>query len=174
MSAVSEKMLIDAVDETDTSIGSLVRAEVFKLHANFRVAHVFVFNSEGELLIQRLGLNRTRHPGYWGSSVAAYLFSHEDYQSAAKRRLSEELGISNTALQFISKISMQDEGCTKFISLFKTVYDGPLHYDRLHIDEAEFHSLAEIRKMIVDGNRPFTPTFLYIFNSFQAALPLPT
>lgn len=169
MSIVSEGMLIDAVDASDTPIGTIVRADVFKVHANFRVAHVLVFNSKGDLLIQRLAMDRRRHPGYWGSSVAAYLFSGEDYRTAATRRVSEELGIGDASLEFVGKLTMQDEGCTKFIGLFITSHDGPFRYDRQHVERVEFWPLWEIRQMIANGTRLFTPTFIDVLNSYDQA-----
>lgn len=165
MASVGQAMIIDEVDQADVPIGQIPRAEVFHRHANFRVAHVFVFNSEGELLIQRLALNRDRNPGYWGSSVAAYLFSHEDYRTGAARRMREELGVS-TRLELVNKTTMEDDGCLKFISLFIARQDGPFRYDNQHIDRLEFCSLIEINRMIADKERMFTPTFLHVLDSF--------
>jgi len=61
MAAVSEEMLIDAVDQNDVPTGVVPRHEVFKQGVNFRVAHDVVFNSRGELLVQQLATTRTRH-----------------------------------------------------------------------------------------------------------------
>src|SRR6266436_6616515 len=106
MPDVSEQMLVDAVDQNDAPIGVIRRNEVFRQHANFRVAHDLIFNARGELLVQQLANTRTRHPDYWGSSVAAYLFAGESYQAAAKRRLAEELGVYGVPLNYIGKTSM--------------------------------------------------------------------
>jgi len=48
--------LLDSVNEQDQPIGTVSRANVFKVHANFRVAHVFIFNHTGELLLSRTDL----------------------------------------------------------------------------------------------------------------------
>jgi isopentenyldiphosphate isomerase len=166
MASVGQAMVIDTVDQSDVPIGQIQRAEVFRKHANFRVSHVFVFNSEGELLIQRLALNRDRNPGYWGSFAAAYLFSHEDYWAAAARRMNEELGVAGAELDFVNKTTMQDYGCLKFISLFITKQEGPFRYDHQHIDRVEFRPLSEINQMIASDDRRFTPTFLHVLESF--------
>jgi hypothetical protein len=163
MVAPAEAMIIDEVDQADFPVGQIDRAEVFRLHAGFRVSHVFVFNSSGDLLIQRLALTRTRNPGAWGSSVASYLFASEDYDQAARRRVGEELGISAFTLGQLGKTEMIDDGCLKFISLFQLLNDGPFPYDRSHIDALEFAPVPAIKKMIEDGSRPFTPTFLRVF-----------
>jgi isopentenyldiphosphate isomerase len=166
MTAVGEAMLIDVVDQADTPVGIIPRAEVFQKRANFRVSHVLIFDSRGELLLQRLALSRNRNPGAWGSSVASYLFSSEDYLQAAQRRVRQELGISDLPLVPLGKTEMFDEGCLKFISVFQSRSEGPFRYDQSHIDRVEFVSIAEIFRLIESGSRIFTPTFLQVFRFY--------
>lgn len=167
MPAVTEDMIVDQVDGNDRPIGVLRRAEVFRRRANFRVAHDLVFNSRGQLLIQELAATRSRHPGYWGSSVAGYLFSGESYEAAARRRLSEELGITPLNLEYVGRTTMADDGCFKFIAVFKTVSDGPFNFDRGHISAIEFVAPSDIRKLQAEGSHLFTPTFLQVLAFYQ-------
>jgi isopentenyl-diphosphate Delta-isomerase len=171
MTAVGDAMIIDVVDQADTPVGIISRSEVFRKHANFRVAHVLILNSHGELLLQRLALSRNRNPGAWGSSVASYLFSSEDYVQAAERRVSEELGISDFQLVPLGKTEMVDDGCLKFISVFRSFSEGPFHSDPAHIDRVEFVSTSQISRMIKSGSRVFTPTFLHVFQFYQSLQP---
>lgn len=173
MTAVGPDMLIDQVDNQDRPIGKISRKNVFSAKVGFRVAHVFVFNKNDELLLQKLAENRDRHPGYWGSSVAAYPFSGEDYAAAAQRRSVEELGIENANLQIVGKTVMEDNGCTKFISLFTTVSNGPFTFDRSHVAELQFLSIARIRELLRTGERNFTPTFVHLLD-FYGRNPLGT
>ena len=166
MVTVGADMLIDQVDGKDQPIGKIQRRYVFSAKVGFRVAHVFVFNQVGELLLQKVAENRPRHPGYWGSSVAAYLFSGEDYLAAARRRAEEELGIAKPDLRLVGKTVMNDEGCTKFISLFTMVSDGPFNFDHTHIESLDFRSLHQIREMLLTGEREFTPTFIHLFDFY--------
>src|ERR1700693_2164311 len=151
MVAVSEEMVIDRVDWDDEPIGLIRRDEVFSRRANFRVAHDLIFNSRGELLVQQLASARTRHPGYWGSSVAAYLFAEESYQAAAERRLAEELGVYGVSLRYIGKTSMVDEGSEKFIGVFAATSDGPFRFDKNHIERIEFLPSNVIHELQVSG-----------------------
>jgi isopentenyl-diphosphate Delta-isomerase len=171
MTTVGGSMIIDVVDQADTPVGVIPRAEVFQKHANFRVSHVFIFNSRGELLLQRLALSRRRNPGAWGSSVASYLFSSEDYLQAAQRRVRQELGISDFQLVPLGKTEMVDDRCLKFISLFQSLNEGPFQCDPSHIDRVEFVAIAEIQRMIESGSRVFTPTFLHVFQFYRSIRP---
>jgi isopentenyldiphosphate isomerase len=167
MSSVSEDMTIDAVDETDSAISQISRRDVFREHANFRVVHVLVFNSRRDLLLQRLAPTRLRHARYWGSSVAGYLHSHEQYDEAARRRVSEELGVYEAPLHLVGKTVMEDGGSLKFIEVFTTIQNGPFRYDRDHIDAVEFLPIPVIRAMEQSGEREFTPTFIHVLNFYE-------
>jgi isopentenyl-diphosphate delta-isomerase len=168
MSIVSEDMLIDAVTDADTPIGVVRRDEVFDRHVNFRVVHVLIFNSVGDLLIQQLAATRTRHPGYWGSSVAAYLFSGEGYEAGARRRIAEELGIHEIGLRFIGKTVMDDEGCHKFIGVFVATHNGPFHYDHAHIAALQFIEPSRIRDLRRAGALRLTPTFIRVLAFYES------
>lgn len=170
MATVSEEMVIDAVDQRDVPIGIIPRNQVFRQHTNFRVAHDLVLNSRGELLVQQLASTRTRHPGYWGSSVAAYLFAGESYRAAAERRLAEELGIPDGSLNYVGKTSMEDEGSHKFIAVFAATHDGPFSFDRNHIERLEFLPVHMIHELQAAGSRKFTPTFLRVLSFYESRM----
>jgi len=159
-------MIIDAVDQADIPVAKVLRAEIFRRHVNFRVSHVFIFNSRGELLIQRLALKRDRNPGAWGSSVAAYLFSDEHYEQAARRRVTQELGIADFGLAYVGKTEMFDDGCLKFISLFESLHEGPFKPDPSQIDQLEFVPIDGIVSMLKSASRTFTPTFVRVFEFY--------
>ena len=160
-------MIIDRVDRRDHRVGTIRRAQVFQEKANFRVAHVFVFDSNGRLLLQQLGRNRERHSLYWGSSVAAYLFSEETYRQAALRRLKEEIGLVNLSMTSLGKTSMVDAGCKKFITLYVSKSDGPFFVDQHHIETVRFFGLDVIDSMMNRGRVKFTPTFRHLFEFFR-------
>jgi isopentenyl-diphosphate Delta-isomerase len=131
---------------------------------------VFVFNHGRELLVQQLAFTRERNPGQWGSSVAAYLFAGEDYAHAATRRVAEELHLPDCPLHRFGKMSMIDEGCKKFITLFTASSDGPFHFDESHIAQVQFLPVAEIPPMHRSGARSFTPTLLKVLEFYQSHL----
>lgn len=167
MRHVGETMLIDRVDQTDRVIGPIERKRVFELKANFRVVHVFVLDRRGMLLLQQIPVCGKRHPGHWGSSVAGYVFTGEGYEEAARRRLGQELGVTDAELHLFGKVSMDDAGCTKFITLFTARHDGPFRPDPGHIAALDLVSPLDIPRMHRRGERRFTPTFLLLLNFFM-------
>ncbi len=169
MPAPSQNTLIDAVNELDERIGSVRRGEALRKGRNFRTAHVFVLNARQELLLQRLAGGRERHPGRWGSSVAAYLFAGESYQAGAMRRTREELGLDQP-LEPVGKIEMLDERSLKFVNLFVTHSDTASNREPTHISQLEFRLIGEIEQELASEPDNFTPTFAALFEVFGRRL----
>jgi isopentenyldiphosphate isomerase len=175
MTSISEQrpssdMIIDTVDHFDYPVGTIVRREVLETGHNFRVAHLFLFNTAGELLIQQLSAHRERHPLAWGSSVACYLFAGETYDDGIQRRAVQELGREIAPISFIGRTRMQDLESEKFIGLFSATDSGPFTIDQQHIERVEFLPLVEIARLMANGERVFTPTFRHVFSFYRNAL----
>lgn len=165
MPAPRSTSLIDLVDQADHVIGRVPRGRVFTTRAGFRVTHIFVFNSTGDLLLQRLGEERRRNPLRWGSSVAAYLHAGESTSACAHRRLREELGLATT-LQKFGSIAMHDQGCIKFITLYLTKADRPSIEEPEHIQEIQFRNPLEVLSQIKAAPQTFTETFRHVFRFY--------
>lgn len=169
MTRSAANQVIDSVDSRDRVIGSVMRSDALRLGANFRVAHLFLFNEDSELLVQRLAASRPRHPGCWGSSVAAYVKSAETYHEAIIRRTREELGVRLNDPKFVGKTAMVDEGSTKFICLYSAIWNGPINVDTDHISQACFLSMEEVAQLRRDEAWLLTPTFLHLWDEFRAS-----
>jgi isopentenyldiphosphate isomerase len=161
-----EHSIVATVDDDDKVIGTIKRGDVFRFGVNFRVVHIFLFNRNGELLIQKIAPYGTRSPGLCGSSVAGYVLANETYEEAARRKLHKELGV-DIPLTYIGKTAMYDEGCKKFISLYTAIYDGPFVPDRMEIEEIRFIKLDSMDDLSQNTNI-FTPTFLQVFRFYKS------
>jgi isopentenyl-diphosphate delta-isomerase len=162
MPAPDDHNLIDIVDDNDHVIGALERATALETKANFRVAHIFVFNSSGELLLQQLGRVRTRDPGRWGSSVAAHLHAGESYEAAAQRRIGEELRVV-AKVSFVDKVRMNDRGSVKFVGLFEARSDRAENAEPDHMGGLEFRPIEWVVEKIATEPDVFTETFRILF-----------
>jgi isopentenyl-diphosphate delta-isomerase len=166
MPAPTSTTLIDTVDAADHQVGEIARGAALGVGANFRTAHVFVFNAAGDLLLQRLAPKRDRHPRRWGSSVAAYLFAGETYHHAAMRRAREELDL-DVAMQQVGKIQMRDERSIKFVTLFTAEADAARIREPEHIAELRFWSPRQLARDTESRPSTFTPTFLELYEFYR-------
>jgi isopentenyl-diphosphate delta-isomerase len=97
------------VDAQDREIGSLNKAQCHEgrgvLHRAFSL---FVFNSEGALLLQRRSRQKRLWPAFWSNSCCSHPRRGENTATAAKRRLEEELGLV-CELRYIYKFQYHAE-----------------------------------------------------------------
>ncbi len=89
-------------DESGTPTGTYPKLAAHdgdtKRHLAFSV---FLFNDQGELLLQQRALTKKTWPGVWSNSCCGHVMLHEKVEAAAKRRLKYELGITGVDLQIV-------------------------------------------------------------------------
>ncbi len=113
---ITMKTEIILVDENDNQIGVLEKLEAHKLGKLHRGFSVFIFNSKGQMLIQKRALSKYHSGGLWSNSCCSHPMPNEDTLVAAKRRLKEEMGIScnlKKIHQFIYKTKFSN-GLTEY------------------------------------------------------------
>lgn len=152
--------LLDEVDDEDRALGRVPRRVLKAGTGNFRVVHVFVFNSRGELLLQQIRRGTSAFGGWWGSSVAGHVRAGESYVDAAQRELEEELGISGTSVTPLGVFPFDEDGRRKFIGAFRVLWDGPLRPDPREVANIRFAPLSALRDL-----KEVTPTFRYVTRS---------
>jgi isopentenyl-diphosphate delta-isomerase len=95
------------VDEHDHEIGFIDKASA---HLGQGVLHrafsLFVFNPQGELLLQQRAPGKRLWPGFWSNTCCSHPRRGETLDKAIHRRLGEELGLQCT-LQFLFKFEYQ-------------------------------------------------------------------
>jgi len=105
-SETEELILVDADDE---ETGFLSKAECHDgggvLHRAFSL---FLFNADGELLLQRRSASKRLWPGFWSNSCCSHPRRGESMAVATRRRLRDELNIE-TSLQFVYKFAYAAE-----------------------------------------------------------------
>lgn len=156
MSARNE--YLDIVDQEDRIIGKASRAEIHgdprKIH---RVAHVLLFNSRGELFLQKRSYLKDVQPGKWDTSMGGHLDAGEDYETAARREMEEELGVRVVKLEYLYKYRHGNDYETEYVTSYACRWDGPVRTCPQEIEEGRFWKLEEIDAA---PKVQFTPNFL--------------
>ncbi|MGV7963024.1 isopentenyl-diphosphate Delta-isomerase [Photorhabdus tasmaniensis] len=86
-----DEMLI-LVDKHDNPIGSAGKMDVHKKGMLHRAFSIFVFDSKGNLLLQKRAVNKYHSAGLWTNSCCGHPRIGETLEVAAHRRLGEEMG----------------------------------------------------------------------------------
>ena len=102
----SEREELILVDDQDREIGFQSKADCHDrdglLHRAFSL---FVFNREGEVLLQRRAANKRLWPLYWSNSCCSHPRRGEEMEEAVHRRLYQELRI-RSELEFSVQVSV--------------------------------------------------------------------
>ena len=89
---MSEVILVDTSDQVlGTADKLLVHTGSGQLHRAFSV---FVFNAQGEMLIQRRASEKYHFGGLWSNTVCSHPAPGEDLCAAAQGRLAYEMGLT--------------------------------------------------------------------------------
>lgn len=120
-----EQVILVNTNDQPTGTEEKIRAhELALLHRAFSV---FVFNSKGELMLQRRALHKYHSPGLWTNTCCSHPRPGEETTQAAHRRLKEEMGFDcplEWTFSFIYKAPF-DNGLTEheFDHVFFGTYD---------------------------------------------------
>lgn len=140
--------LFVVVDRKDRIVGFRTR---FDCHHNKKLIHraigIVIFNSKGEILLQKRSKYKDLHPGYYTVSASGHVGKGETYLQAAKRELLEELGVRiplKKGGKHIAKIKEE----TEMDCFFTAQYDGPFYPSKDEVEKVEFVKISQLKSLI--------------------------
>ena len=94
--------LFDELDNKGNKTGRvLTRDEVFDQELWHGVTHVFIVNSNKEILLQFRGPEKKLAPNCWDTSVAGHISSGDSALVTAIREVEEEIGLRTTPEEYV-------------------------------------------------------------------------
>lgn len=103
------------VDSEDNAIGTMEKMEAHEKGLLHRAFSVFLFNDQGELLLQQRASEKYHSGGLWTNTCCSHPRPEESIIEAGTRRLKEEMGINcpvEYAFKFTYKSAL-DHGLTE-------------------------------------------------------------
>ena len=156
------------VDEEGRVVGTATRGECHNgsklLHP---VVHLHVFNSRGEVYLQKRPEWKDIQPGKWDTSVGGHIDYGETPELALNREVSEELGITDFVPEGVGKYVFESRRERELVYVHRTIYDGPVRPSSEELDGGRFWTMDEIRAAI--GQEILTPNFESEFQKFFLA-----
>lgn len=150
--------IFPVVDEEGSVIGKATRGECHNgsrlLHP---VVHLHVFNSSGDIYLQKRPEWKDIQPGKWDTAVGGHIDYGETPVEALRREVREELGITDFVPTFVGKYVFDSQRERELVYVNSTVYDGPVCPSAEELDGGRFWSMEEIRQSI--GQGVLTPNF---------------
>jgi isopentenyldiphosphate isomerase len=157
--------IFDVVNERDEVIGQKPRDEVHRLGLMHRAVHVLVFNSRGEVFLQKRSMKKDRQPGLWDSSASGHVDSGEDYDACAVRELGEEIGLQlNAAPQRLFKLGASPETDQEHVWVYRCAAEGPFMLNEDEIERGGWFARDEVTGWTAECPREFASAFLAIWS----------
>ena len=154
--------LLILVDDEDRELGHLNKAACHNdsgiLHRAFSL---FIFNSDGELLLQQRAPEKRLWGGYWSNSCCSHPRKNETMAEAVMRRCQQELGFS-TELSFVYKfkyhaefanLGSEHELCSVYIGQF----NGEPQVNTTEVSAWRWISPEHLNRELKDPTKLFTP-----------------
>ncbi len=82
------------VNESDQQIGIMEKMAAHIVPRLHRAFSIFIFNSQGKLLLQQRALTKYHSPGLWTNTCCSHPRNGETMEQATSRRLQEEMGMT--------------------------------------------------------------------------------
>lgn len=163
VSSESEELIL--VDTDDNEIGYRSKAACHDgsgiLHRAFSL---FLFNAEGELLLQQRAAEKRLWPGFWSNSCCSHPRRGESLPVATMRRLDDELNIA-AELEFVYHFCYQaefnDAGSeNELCHVFLGEIDGEPRPNDSEVESIRFISADDLGAELAAHPQRFTPWFI--------------
>lgn len=156
--------IFDIVNERDEVIGRLPRAEVHRRGLRHRAVHVLIFNSRGEIFLQKRSQSKDNYPGAWDSSAAGHVDCGEDYDACVLREVREELGFQMPCVpERIMRIEAREETGQEFVWVYRCQAEGPFDLHPEEIETGGWFAPGEVTGWMTENPEEFAPALRCIW-----------
>lgn len=158
--------IFDVVNDRDEVIGQATRRDVHGKGLLHRAVHVLVYNSRGQVFLQKRSMAKDSAPGCWDSSCSGHLDSGEDYLPAALRELVEEIGLKIAAPHLLTPV-LRSAACAdtghEFVWVYRLDSEGPFVLNPLEIERGQWFAPAEVTLSLAERPKEFARSFRYLW-----------
>jgi isopentenyl-diphosphate delta-isomerase len=159
---MEEKVIL--VDENDKQVGTEEKLKAHQKGLLHRAFSIFIFNSQGEMLIHERAKTKYHSGGLWTNACCSHPREGETIEQAAHRRLQEEFGFAcplKEVFSFTYKAEL-DHGLTEheFDHVLVGKYDGPIEKPNPEeIDNWCYIRMQDLQDELADRGHLFTVWF---------------
>jgi isopentenyl-diphosphate Delta-isomerase len=160
------------VNEQDEVLGVMEKMEAHEKALLHRAFSIFIFNQSGELLLQQRAWDKYHSGGLWTNTCCSHPRPDESVESAAYRRLEEEMGFNvplEKVFDFLYKADF-DNGLTEheFDHVFVGYYNEDPFIYREEVNDFQFSSIEKIESELNSTPEKFTAWFAIVFPKIKA------
>ena len=159
------------VNERDEAIGTMPKMEAHEKGLLHRAFSVFIFDSDGRMLLQQRAANKYHGAHLWTNACCSHPYPNEIVAAAAQRRLQEELGFV-VPLQSIFSFTYRadvENGLVEheFDHVFAGIYESAIHFNSEEVAAVRYQSMQEIKAELARNPQHFTTWFRLAFPTIE-------
>ena len=166
---MEEKVVL--VTEKDEVLGLMEKMQAHENGILHRAFSVFLYNSKGEMLLQKRAAEKYHSPNQWTNACCSHPRIEENYEQAAKRRIKEELGIDcelEEKFWFIYKADVgQNLWEHELDHVFVGNYEGEFNLNKEEVAEVRYISLENLNIELENNPENFTEWFKIILEEYK-------
>lgn len=143
------------VDDKDNAI-DLKERSILTENDIYRVAVLWITNSNDEILLAQRALDKKKDPGMWGPAVAGTVEEGESYKSNIIKEAEEEIGLKNIKPKKLDK-SRTVRPHNHFTQWFKLVLDKKINDFNINkeVKKIKWFSKKDLKKKIKEDPDDF-------------------
>jgi isopentenyldiphosphate isomerase len=155
------------VDDRDEVVGTMPRSSIRAKNLLHRGVAIVVRNPSGQIYVHRRTAGKDVFPGMYDMVVGGMVTAGESYEAAARRELSEELGIDPAELTPVLKHRYEGDRNNAWISLYEVTWAGPIHHQETEISWGAYMAVDDIVAKLDEW--PFAPDHLEAFERYLSS-----
>jgi isopentenyl-diphosphate Delta-isomerase len=159
------------VDENDNEVGIMEKMEAHRKGILHRALSILLFNSKGELMLQKRAENKYHSGGLWTNTCCSHPLPGETMEDATRRSLLHEMGISlqpEFAYKFLYFAEV-DDGLKEheLDYVFAAKYDGEPSINPQEVADWQFLNIATLKKDIEENPSHYSSWFRLIVKGHE-------
>ena len=163
IAALSETEQVVLVNEKDEVIGKQEKIRAHLLGALHRAFSIFIFNSRGQLLLQKRTTTKYHSRGLWSNTCCGHPRFGESTVQASRRRLSEEMGFDcelREMFEFVYRAEL-DDGLTEheYDHVLVGNFDGTPNPSKNEVDDWKWIDLPTLKRDLQENPEEHTYWF---------------
>ena len=164
------KEFVVLVDQDDQKLGLMEKQQAHVAGLLHRAFSVFVFNSNGELMIQQRAASKYHSPTLWTNTCCSHPRYNETYEQAAHRRLQEEMGFDcdlEFKFSFIYKAHLENDLTEHELDhVFIGTFDDEPNLNPEEVMAYRWVELDDLKKDMEKNPQNYTAWFKIIFEHY--------
>lgn len=163
--------LVVLVDQNDNELGVMEKMQAHVEARLHRAFSVFIFNENGQLMLQQRAFSKYHSPGLWSNTCCSHPRPGEETKDAAHRRLVEEMGFDcdfEEAFSFVYKAPFSNDLTEhEFDHVFIGVTDKLPVLNREEAEDFRFATIEQIRNEMNEDPEKFSVWFRIAFDRVE-------